>query len=270
MLSTGSPYHRYFIELAYNGAGFHGWQTQPGAVTIQEILNDSLSILNGSEVYVVGCGRTDSGVHASHFVAHFDMPVPVQDCRLLASRLNRFLPVAVRIDRIEKVGQESHARFSATARTYHYLLSKRKNPFMADFSWELHIPLDIGIMNRASARIRGRHDFTSFSKLHTDVKTNICEVYEAEWIETVDFLVFRIRADRFLRNMVRALVGTMIEAGKGKSPENDVDRILVAKNRSEAGMSVPARGLFLTKVDYPDGIFRVDPRSPFPGLITVI
>ncbi|MFA6125675.1 MAG: tRNA pseudouridine(38-40) synthase TruA [Bacteroidales bacterium] len=263
MLTSQITGFRYFIELAFNGACFHGWQIQPGAITVQETLNHAIGTLTGHPVNVVGCGRTDTGVHASHFVAHFDVPDPVPDPILLAYRLNRFINKPVRIDRIIEVPTDFHARFNAESRTYHYLISPAKTPFMEDFTWVNSVPLDIGSMNSACQVLLGKHDFTSFSKVHTDVKTNDCEVYEAAWTEHSGLLIFRIRADRFLRNMVRAIVGTLVEVGKGKLPPESIVNIMNAMDRSEAGMSVPAKGLFLTRVEYDPGHFKIDPRPSF-------
>jgi len=263
MLSTKTNGFRYFIELAFNGTAFHGWQIQPGAVTVQETINHAVSTLLSEPVNLVGCGRTDAGVHASHFVAHFEVINPISDCDQLVYKLNRFINMPIRIDRVVPVTVETHARFQAVSRTYHYLISEGKAPFMNDFAWVLPLPLDIDAMNAACRLLIGKQDFTSFSKLHTDVKTNICEVYEAGWINQSGCLVFRIRSDRFLRNMVRAIVGTLVEVGKGKITVSDVDRILREMDRSKAGMSVPAKGLYLTKVEYPDELFRSEPRYPF-------
>lgn len=269
MLSIETSGHRYFIEFAFNGSRFHGWQVQPQSMSIQELMTRALTLLTGSEISLVGCGRTDTGVHASHFVAHFDLISPVNDCIQLVHRLNRFLPFDIRIDRIVEVNRESHARFSATARTYYYIIMKGKNPFMEQFAWNIHVPLDTSRMNQAVPLILGTHDFTSFSKLHTDVNTNFCEVYTAGWTEREEFHVFRIKADRFLRNMVRALVGTFTEIGKGKLEPADLGKILDLQDRSEAGMSVPACGLFLARVDYPEEVFIVDPKPPFRDLFSI-
>jgi len=263
MLSTQTNDFRYFIELVFNGTPFHGWQIQPGAETVQETLNLAIGTLLGKPVNVVGCGRTDAGVHASHFVAHMDLDQPVDDCSRLTYRLNRFLKQPVRINRIVPVPADFHARFQALSRTYHYLISPGRDPFMKDFCWEYSIPLDMEAMNNGCRYITGKHDFTSFSKLHTDVKTNICEVYEAVWINRDGHLVFKIHANRFLRNMVRSIVGTLIEAGKGKIKPEEVEGIRDLRDRSEAGISVPAKGLFLSRVDYDPAIFRIDPVSPF-------
>lgn len=269
MLSTRINGFRYFIELAFNGTNFHGWQIQPGAVTVQETLNHSIGILVRQPVNLVGCGRTDSGVHASHFVAHVDVQEEIADCHQLAGRLNRFIGNSIRIDRIIRVDPDSHARFHALSRTYHYLISPNKTAFMNDFSWNLSIPLDVEAMNAVCGLFTGRHDFTSFSKLHTDVKTNWCEVYEAGWTEESGLLVFRIRSNRFLRNMVRAMVGTLVEVGKGRLDYSGVKGILDAQDRSKAGMSVPAKGLFLTRVEYAPEIFRAEPKPPFFNWIWV-
>ena len=263
MLSMETSGFRYFIELAFNGTGFHGWQIQPGADTVQETMNHAIGTLIGQPVNLVGCGRTDAGVHASHFVAHFDVTEAIPDCNILTCRLNRFIKEPIRIDRIVPVPADSHARFQAVSRTYHYLISLRKTPFMQDFSWEFSMPIDMDAMNAACRFLIGKHDFTSFSKLHTDVKTHDCEVFEASWSEHSGFLVFRIRSDRFLRNMVRAIVGTLFKVGRGKIDPAEVETILLAKDRSKAGMSVPAKGLYLTKVEYSPGVFAVDPIFPF-------
>jgi len=263
MLTTLPTGFRYFIELAFNGSLFHGWQIQPGVISVQETLNNAITILVGEPVNLVGCGRTDTGVHASHFVAHFDVVNPIKDCDAFANRLNRFLNESVRIDRIVRTRDDFHARFNASSRTYHYLISREKAPYMGDFAWKYTLPLNVQLMTEASEILIGKHDFTSFSKLHTDVKTNICEVKEAVWNEIAGFLVFKITADRFLRNMVISIVGTLIEVGKGKRQPQDIVTLLGQKNRSKAGISVPAKGLFLTKVDYDPLFFKVAPKPPF-------
>jgi len=264
MLSSKTSIFRYFIELSFNGTDFHGWQIQPGADSVQETLNHAIGLLVGEPVNLTGCGRTDAGVHASHFVAHFDAEKEIGDCGQLTLRLNRLLNKPVRINRVIPVDPDAHARFHAVARTYQYLVSLQKQAFISDFSWYLPKTPDVGAMNEACTLIKGRHDFTSFSKLHTDVRTNICTVTEAGWQVHGDLLLFRICADRFLRNMVRAIVGTLIEVGKGRISPETMSAILEAKDRSKAGMSVPAKGLFLTRVDYPPEIFTINPKPPFP------
>jgi tRNA pseudouridine38-40 synthase len=270
MLSPEVTQHRYFIELAFNGSSYRGWQVQPGMPTVQNYLNTAITTLIGEPVNLVGCGRTDSGVHASHFVAHFDTIKPIKNHELLTRRMKRYLNPSVRVDRILEMAPELNARFSAISRTYHYLINTNRSPWLQEFSWNLTIPLNTAAMNSGAARLLGTHDFTSFSKLHSDVKTNICTVAEAAWFEREGFLVFRIRSDRFLRNMVRAIVGTSIEIGKGKVDPLVVDFILEAKDRSKAGTSVPASGLFLTRVDYHLDDFVINPVSPFPFLISVL
>lgn len=265
MLTDQPAAFRYFIELAFNGTHFHGWQIQPGDITVQEILNNAIKTLTGETVNLVGCGRTDAGVHASHFVAHFDTVSPVSNCMQLSMRLNRYIGNQVRIDRIVSVPPDFHARYHALSRTYHYLISTGKTPFMNEFSWSLTTPVDHEAMNEACQILLGKHDFTSFSKLHTDVRTNNCEIFEAKWTEYPGFLVFRIHADRFLRNMVRAIVGTLISVGKGKINPAEVANIMNALDRSKAGMSVPAKGLYLTRVEYDPTLFAVKPKSPFAG-----
>jgi len=270
MLTPEVTPYRYFIELAYNGSAYKGWQVQPGMPTVQDYLNRAITTLIAEPVNLVGCGRTDSGVHASHFVAHFDTIQPIRSPELVTRKLKGFLNPSVRVDRIHEVSTEVNARFNAISRTYHYLINCNHSPWLQEFSWNLTIPLDASAMNEATSRLLGTHDFTSFSKLHTDVKTNVCTVEEAEWFEREGFLVFRIRADRFLRNMVRAIVGTCIEIGKGKTDPLMIDEIMLAKDRSRAGTSVPAAGLFLTRVDYEPDDFIINPVSPFPFLISVL
>ncbi|HBB92362.1 MAG: tRNA pseudouridine(38-40) synthase TruA [Bacteroidetes bacterium GWF2_49_14] len=267
MLTSEAPKYRYFIELAFDGTGYSGWQVQPGNPTVQEYLNKSLSTLLKESVNLTGCGRTDAGVHASHFVAHFDTLDAVPDTDQLVYRLRRFLNSTVRIDRIVQVKSDLHARFNASSRTYHYLIDTQGGPFHSSFSWKLAHALDLKSMNAGAHFLIGKQDFTSLSKLHTDVKTNFCTVTEAAWSEISGFLVFRIRADRFLRNMVRAAVGTLVEVGRGRIEPARVKAILEEKNRSSAGISVPACGLFLTQVDYPAELFATEPVSPFPNLI---
>ncbi|MFH0761771.1 MAG: tRNA pseudouridine(38-40) synthase TruA [Bacteroidota bacterium] len=270
MLTSEVTPHRYFIELAFNGSGYKGWQVQPGMPTVQDYLNRAITTLIAEPVNLVGCGRTDSGVHASHFIAHFDTVKPIRNPELVTRRLRRYLNPSVRVDRIVEVASDVNARFNAISRIYHYLINSSRSPWFQEFSWNLTVPLDVAAMNEGASRLLGTHDFTSFSKLHTDVKTNICTVAEAEWFEREGFLVFRIRADRFLRNMVRAIVGTSIEIGKGKAEPLTVGEIMLAKDRSRAGTSVPASGLFLTRVDYHPDDFIINPVSPFPFLISVL
>ncbi len=247
---------RYFVELAYLGTNYCGWQIQPNANTVQAELEKALSTILRHEVSTLGAGRTDTGVHASFFVAHFDSPqVNLHwDQKLLVS-LNEVLPRDIAVKEIVAVCPEAHARFSALSRTYEYHISRHKNPFSIKTSWLFKTDLDVDRMKRAASKLLTYTDFTSFSKLGSDVKTNRCRVYSAIWEVQDQELVFTIRADRFLRNMVRAIVGTLIDVGRGKITEDDFVQIIEAKDRSLAGTSAPAEGLFLTNIEYPVNIF---------------
>lgn len=245
---------RYFIQLAYNGTNYHGWQVQPNALTIQEVMEKGVSVLTGQKVEITGAGRTDTGVHASFFVAHFDLPDTLADPNQLAFKLNSFLPNDISIIQIFPVEADLHARFSALSRTYHYYLSEHKEPFRKEFTARCNFLLDVNKMNEAAAFLLQFTDFTSFSKLHTDVKTNNCNVMKAEWKREKGLLVFEIKADRFLRNMVRAITGTLIDVGRGKISISDFISIIEAKDRGEAGASVDAKGLFLTNIEYPEPV----------------
>jgi tRNA pseudouridine38-40 synthase len=242
---------RYFFEIAYNGKSFSGWQRQPNAVSVQEVIEDAFSkLLSGEKVSIVGCGRTDSGVHAKQYYFHVDLPKEF-DTDNMVFKLNRMLSDAVVVFKIKKVSKELHARFSAKSRTYRYFIHQKKDPFKNDFSWYNPQLLDINKMNVAAAHLIGTKDFTSFSKVHTDVKTNICEVLSAIWHKTEDgSIYFEITANRFLRNMVRAVVGTLIDVGTGKIGSEDIHHILDKKDRGAASLSVPACGLFLWEIDY--------------------
>ncbi len=243
---------RYFIELSYNGTRYHGWQIQPNAITVQEELNKALSTLLQNEINVVGAGRTDTGVHARFFVAHFEIPQSISDFNKLVFKLNRFLSKDISIHRIYDVPPRFHARFDAVSRTYEYHIHQKKNPFLTDFSYFVTHDLDVEAMNEAAQVLFDYQDFTSFSKLHTDVKTNNCAIQFAKWQQTDKQLIFTISADRFLRNMVRAIVGSLLEVGRHKIDTQQFKAIIESKNRSNAGMSVPPQGLFLTEISYPD------------------
>ncbi|MDR0801098.1 tRNA pseudouridine(38-40) synthase TruA [Fluviicola sp.] len=246
---------RYALELAYRGTDYHGWQIQPNATSVQEELEYRLSRLGGNvPISVTGCGRTDTGVHASYYVAHFETGTEM-DCAQLVYKLNKMLPEDISVFSAQRVSEAFHARFSAIARTYRYFVNREKNPFALD-SWHLPQSCDFDAMNRAAKYLLGKQDFTSFSKLHTDVKTNICTVYRARWIQQNDqSWFFEIQADRFLRNMVRAIVGTLLDVGYGKLTEKQMEEIIIMKNRGEAKLSVPAKGLFLVDVEYPIELF---------------
>ncbi|MDQ1771190.1 tRNA pseudouridine(38-40) synthase TruA [Labilibaculum sp. A4] len=246
---------RYFIRLSYKGTNYHGWQIQPNASSVQEELNKALSTILNQPINVVGCGRTDTGVHASDFMAHFEVDENCRfDCGKLTFKLNRFLPHDIAIREVFRVKADAHTRFDAISRTYHYKITKHKNPFRMESHWKNQHELNVSKMNEAAKILFEYIDFTSFSKLHTDVKTNNCRISKAEWTETDDELVFTIKADRFLRNMVRAIVGTLIEVGRGKMDLAGFREVIESKNRSNAGSSVPGHGLFLAKIEYPDGL----------------
>lgn len=245
---------RYFLTLAYRGAPFHGWQVQPGQVTVQGRLEEVLSLLVRQPVAVTGAGRTDAGVNARRMVAHLDLPEDYRfDSKVLLRSANSMLGPDIAIYQIEQVAADAHARFDATEREYRYFVTTRKNPFAMGMAWPAPPGIDFEAMNHAAALMIGKRDFTSFSKLHTDVKTNICDLRRAAWhlcTEREGMWYFEIAADRFLRNMVRAVVGTLFDVGRGKIPPEDVLRILDCKNRCSAGTSMPAEALFLWDVKY--------------------
>ena len=243
--------HRYFIELAYNGSGYNGWQIQPNAPSVQEEINKALTLLLKQEINVTGAGRTDTGVHASFFVAHFDSDVAIAHTQALTDKLNRFLGKNIAIKDIYAVLPDIHARFSAISRTYKYYINKNKNPFTYTFAYRPHPLPDIRLMNNACELLLRYKDFTSFSKLHTDVKTNICHLIEANWEETDEQLIFTIKADRFLRNMVRAIVGTLLDVGQKRITLEQFQQIIESKDRCKAGTSVPGNALFLCDIEYP-------------------
>jgi tRNA pseudouridine38-40 synthase len=245
---------RYFIQLSYKGTNYHGWQIQPNAVSVQEVMEKALSTILREEISVVGAGRTDTGVHASFFVLHFDSEKSNFDQINLVYKLNRFLPPDIAVSKIFRVNREAHARFSAISRTYKYYISSEKNPFRIDTSYHYAVSLDVQKMNEAASILFDYEDFTSFSRLHTDVKTNNCKICHAEWSREGDQLIFTIKADRFLRNMVRAVVGTLLEVGRGKLSVKEFRQIIEMKDRGAAGASAPAEGLFLSHIEYPKEI----------------
>jgi len=244
--------HRYFMKLAYHGKAYHGWQWQKNAITVQQVLEEGAGTIFGSEISLTGAGRTDTGVHAREFFAHFDLDRELEKPELEQKvyQLNGFLPQDIFVFDIFPVRPDAHARFDALSRTYEYRVVTRKDPFNLDYAWLVHASLDIEMMNRGASVIMEYTDFTSFSKLHTQVKNNICEVKEVAWERHGHLLVFTIRANRFLRNMVRAIVGTLVEMGRGKIGPEDLRSIIEARDRSEAGRSVPAHGLSLTRIEY--------------------
>ncbi|PHR45081.1 MAG: tRNA pseudouridine(38-40) synthase TruA [Fluviicola sp.] len=243
---------RYFFECAYDGTDFSGWQRQPNAETVQQTIELMLSRrFKNTTIPILGCGRTDAGVHANQFYFHVDLPKNL-DLEQLKYKLNKMLPTSIVIFEVIPVLAERHARFDATFRSYKYFIHTSKNPFQDKYSWYFPHDLNLEKMNRAAQFLVGEKDFTSFSKLHTDVFTNICDLSKAEWRELDnDQIVFEITANRFLRNMVRAVVGTLLEVGQGYIEPEIITEILEAKDRSRAGVSVPAKGLFLNEVKYP-------------------
>jgi tRNA pseudouridine38-40 synthase len=245
---------RYFIHLAYRGAPFHGWQSQPNAVSVQSTIEQALTTILRTETKITGAGRTDTGVNAHMMIAHFDTAEPLASPEGLVRSVNSLVGKDIAIYSITPVHDDAHARFDATSRTYHYFTHCGKSPFLYPLSWQVPAHLDYDKMNEAGAMLLGRRDFTSFAKLHTDVKTNICDLTEAHWVQSQDNpnnMTFVITADRFLRNMVRAVVGTLVEVGRGKIPPTAVLEILEAKDRCSAGTSMPGHALSLWNITYP-------------------
>ncbi|MGY4538397.1 tRNA pseudouridine38-40 synthase [Mucilaginibacter sp. UYNi724] len=252
---------RYFIELAYDGTNYHGWQVQPNAVTVQEVLDKALSTLLRQPIETIGCGRTDTGVHATEYFAHLDVEAPqppeggigdaFQKFPLQGVRgLNALLPHDIAIKNIIPVHPEAHARFDAKLRSYEYHIHFEKNPFLNGYSWLIRDKPALELMNRAAAIVMEDTDFSCFSKSNTQVKTNNCKIAKAEWVQTENGIVFHISADRFLRNMVRAIVGTLLQVGRGEMQPEEIRKVIDSKNRSKAGTSVPACGLYLTEIKY--------------------
>ncbi len=243
---------RYFIDISYDGSNYHGWQIQPNADTVQHQINLAFSTILNEEINVLGAGRTDTGVHAKKMIAHFDTNQTI-DFEKFKYRINGFLKKDISLNDIYKVKEDAHARFSAISRTYEYRVSRTKNPFSVN-SYFLLRDLDFQSMKKACKFLHGSHDYTSFAKLHSENYTNNCEVYIANWKEDENLLIFTIKANRFLRNMVRAIVGTLIEIGEGKISFSDIETILMSKDRAKAGYSVPANGLSLIDIEYPKEI----------------
>jgi tRNA pseudouridine38-40 synthase len=243
---------RYFSEIAYDGAAYHGWQVQANAVTVQAVLEERLATLLQRQVETVGCGRTDTGVHAEQFFLHFDLPGPLPEDRDLVHALNRILPPDIAVQRVFPVADNAHARFDATERVYRYRVVHRKDPFLRFRHCHLPVVPDYTRMNAAARLLLGRQDFSCFSKAHTQTVTNDCTVIRAAWQETGKGIWdFEIAADRFLRNMVRAVVGTLLEIGLGRMDEQGLRDLLQSGSRQDAGRSMPAHGLSLVAVRYP-------------------
>ena len=245
---------RYFITLSYDGTRYHGWQIQPNGLSVQEELQRGLSLLLRHDIEVTGAGRTDAGVHARMMVAHFDLPTALTPPRTpdqLAYKLNRLLPQDIAVQRVEPVADDMHARFSATSRTYYYYIHTSKDPFLRHYSCEMHYQLDFGLMNEAAQLLLEYDDFGAFCKSHTDVKTTLCHVSRAVWHQTgPSTWYFEIAANRFLRNMVRAVVGTLIEVGRGRLTLEGFRRVVEGRQRTAAGESMPGNALFLVNIDY--------------------
>ena len=246
---------RFFIYFSYKGTAYHGWQIQPNGISVQEVLTKALCTILRTEIEVVGAGRTDTGVHAKLMVAHFDLEKELPSEFDLAAKLNSFLPNDIAIFKIVEVKPDVHARFDAISRRYEYHIITRKNVFKNEQAARESYQLDFEAMNAAASTLKEYRDFTSFSKLHTDAKTNFCTITHAEWTQQDDEWVFAIQADRFLRNMVRAIVGTLFEVGRNKMTIDEFRTVIKVKNRCKAGTSVPAHGLYLVNIQYPNDIF---------------
>jgi tRNA pseudouridine38-40 synthase len=249
---------RFFIYLSYNGANYCGWQNQPNGVSVQQKIEECLTILLRNPVSITGAGRTDAGVHARLMIAHFDWDGKPFEPEVLTEKMNRFLPHDIAIQKIISVSPEAHARFDAVSRTYKYYLTAAKNPFNYPLQYRCKNALNFDRMNEAAQILSEYVDFTCFSKLHTDVKTNNCRIMQAEWVQDGDVWVFTVSADRFLRNMVRAIVGTLLDVGRGKLSLDGFRQIIESKDRGKAGTSAPGNALFLTDIKYPESIFNFD------------
>ena len=250
--------NRYFVKLAFKGTHYHGWQIQPSSISVQQVMNNALSTILREEINIIGAGRTDTGVHASLFYGHIDLEnlqINEENKGNILFKLNNYLPKDIAVFDILPVIPKAHARFSAESRTYQYHVTSRKDPFNTEFSYHFYFNANLDQMNEACKILFEYADFTSFSKTNTQVKTNLCEIYQAEWKSVDHKMVFTIKANRFLRNMVRAITGTMLDIGRGKLNLTEFRKIIESKNRSNAGYSVPPNGLFLVDIDYPPEIF---------------
>ncbi len=250
---------RFFLQLSYNGTAYSGWQIQKNSPhTVQQILNEMLSRLLNEPIAVMGCGRTDTGVHAREYFAHFDTSKEdlIENQAHWILKFNHALPKDIAIQRILKVDEKANARYNAISRTYQYVITKKKTPFEIDKAYFLYGKLDVDLMNQAAKILFEHSDFSAFAKSNTQNKTNICSLYKAEWHETEDLITFTISANRFLRDMVRAIVGTSLEVGKGKMTLDKFKKVIDSKTRSAAGLSAPACGLYLIKVEYKKGVLE--------------
>ena len=246
---------RYFIYLSYKGTAYHGWQIQPNGMSVQEVLTKALSTVLRTETEITGAGRTDTGVHARLMVAHFDVETELPAEFDMVNKLNSLLPRDIAIQKIVEVQPDAHARFDAVSRRYEYHVVTEKDVFLTEQAARISDNLDFEAMNQAAAILAEYRDFTSFSKLHTDVKTNNCVISRAEWTSRDGEWIFTIEADRFLRNMVRAIVGTLFEVGRHRMSVDEFRAVIEAKNRCRAGVSVPAHGLYLVDIQYPENLF---------------
>lgn len=252
LCSVDNKLQRFFLEIAYDGTMYHGWQLQHNAISVQQKLNDALETILRSKIETTGAGRTDTGVHAQQLFVHFDVQESlIKNVRSFIHSLNSLLPHDISAQNLIPVANQAHARFDATERSYAYYIHFKKDPFLTNRSWQIRDIPDVSLMNAAAQYLLGKQDFSCFSKSHTQVFTNICTIKQACWSLENDQLIFKITADRFLRNMVRAIVGTLIEIGiKKKKPESILE-VIKSQKRSQAGVSVPAHGLYLTKIVYP-------------------
>ncbi|MBR4038425.1 MAG: tRNA pseudouridine(38-40) synthase TruA [Tidjanibacter sp.] len=248
---------RYFIELSYRGTAYNGWQIQPNAPSVQQTLQEALSKMLRESVEVVGAGRTDTGVHARYYVAHFDCSTAIDDQEKFLYHLNSVLPFDIAVSRVRRVRDDAHARSDATEREYTYLITTVKDPFTLGNAWyyRYSTPLSVEAMNRAAEALLRHTDFTTFAKLNSNNSTNICHVSYAQWRATEQGFEFVIRSNRFLRNMIRALVGTMVDVGRGKISPEEFEQLIIARDLSRASGSAPAEGLFLSNVKYPENIY---------------
>ena len=246
---------RFFVELSFNGSGYHGWQRQPNALSVQQTLEEAFSRLLREQITLVGAGRTDAGVHADQMFAHFDSSSAPINCEELVFLMNGFLPNDIALKKISKVHAQAHARFDATHRSYKYYITTIKDPFRNNVSYYLKNVPDVALMNQAAKILFEHEDFQCFSRSNTDVKTFLCKIKEAKWTQEGSSIVFHIVANRFLRNMVRAIVGTFLEIGFKKKTLQDLEDIIKSKDRGRAGFSAPAQGLFLSEISYPSKLF---------------
>lgn len=246
---------RYFLEISFNGAAYHGWQIQPNAISVQEVLQNHLSILLRKRTVVAAAGRTDTGVHANQMFVHLDVEKEIEDSAHIMYRLNSFLPDDIAVHQLIRVPDTAHARFNALSREYHYLISLRKNPFMQDYAWDIRFTkLDVEAMNFAATKLLNHTNYKCFSRSNAGVRTYKCSIAKATWTREGDILRFEVLANRFLRNMVRAMVGTLVEVGKGRCSQDEFEAILHSNNRCKAGVSAPAHGLYLNRIAYPKEI----------------